>query len=111
MQIMLFQQVIVIIHTQFLLFLYLSIRNITARLSAYINDRTVLFANVSGCIYGNNQSATELPSSYSVNNATGHRILYLEANKDTDNYGNPTAGHTSSVIKPHTILALPIYIF
>ena len=24
---------------------------------------------------------------------------------------NPTAGHTGAVIQPHTILALPIYIF
>ena len=116
MQIMLFQQVIVIIHTQFLLFLYLSIRNIIGQvylISSY--DTPVNIGVVAAFEVNHNYVENAAKGNTTGTYSYGRYPIRFQASNNTLNPNhpiyNPMAGHTGDEIKPATILALPIYIY
>lgn len=94
MQIMLFQQVIVIIHTQFLLFLYLSIRNIYGELERVITTGRAGKGAFSVTQDGNKAASTGGTSYYTNISFNSSRVV-----------------STGPEIRPYSVLALPIYIY
>ena len=86
------------------------IRNIIARLSA--RDSINTFSNLKGAFTAlTNISNEYVVAAQSNSSVGGYSTFSLNADRNTDNYNNPMAGHVDSEIKPFTILAMPIYVY
>ena len=90
-----------------------TIRNITAR---FLNSQMSML--IGGAFFYDepkNNNDTASFQTYTTMTASSFEnfscCFGFNAGRNSWSIGNPTSGHTSSVIRPHTILALPIYIF
>ena len=81
------------------MFQSISIRNIIA------SQRIVGFDYVSGAMILYENVVTDIQTG---GNSYREQTIGFDASFGDS---NPTAGHTASVIRPHTILSVPIYIY
>ena len=59
-------------------------------------------------VYGGAFTGGKSKSGDGARNGGDAAIVTFDANADNHDYGNPTAGHTDTEIRPYSIYALPI---